>query len=58
MVLSFNALWRLTKGIIKVLLGKDGMVKPKIALFRGFLSGTGWIFNQKPETGYNPYINK
>jgi len=32
----FNALWRLTKGIIKVLLGKDGMVKPKIALFRDF----------------------
>jgi hypothetical protein len=52
------AFWRLFKGLVKVSLGMNNVLKPKIALIRGILSGTGWILNQKPEAGYNPYAGQ
>jgi len=50
-----NTFYSLIKGIIKKILSKDKSLKPRIAKFHGFLSGTCWIFSKKPETGYNPY---
>ncbi len=51
-------LWSLGKGIIKKILLKGSHIKPRIAIVRGFLAGTCWIFDQKPESGYNPYVKK
>jgi GT2 family glycosyltransferase len=51
-------LWSLGKGIIKKIRWKGSIIKSRMAIVRGFLAGTCWIFNQKPETGYNPYTKK
>jgi GT2 family glycosyltransferase len=50
--------WSMLKGILKKILFKDSVLKPRIAKVHGFLSGTFWIFSRKPETGYNPYAKK
>lgn len=47
--------WTLLKGIIGSMLGITKNLDSRIALFRGLMSGTLWLFNQKDETGYNPY---
>lgn len=55
---SGTILWSLLKGVIKKLICKDSNLESRLARIHGFMAGTGWIFNKKPETGYNPYVKK
>ncbi len=44
--------------LAKILIEKGYQRKCSIALFRGYLWGVKWMFNKKPNDGYNPYLNK
>jgi GT2 family glycosyltransferase len=51
----YRLTWSLIKGVVKGVLRREHKIKPRIALLRGFLSGTAWLFHKKVEKGYNPY---
>ncbi len=47
-----------SKFIIKALVAKTQHRKANIARIRGYWAGFKWLFNKKPDNGYNPYIKK
>jgi GT2 family glycosyltransferase len=48
-------IWSLIKEFTKKVLGKPYKIKPAVAILRGYLSGTFWLMDKKPENGKNPY---
>lgn len=40
----------------KVITSKGKQKQEVIAIFRGYIAGFFWMFNKRPNTGYNPYL--
>ncbi len=51
-------IWNITTLLVKTLITKGYQRKCTVAICRGYLWGLKWMFNKKPNDGYNPYLNK
>jgi GT2 family glycosyltransferase len=55
---GFSNIYILGKGLLGTALGKTKNLRSRYAMFRGFLSGTFWLFQRREESGRNPFAVK